>query len=87
MTFALQTKGEDIMKVNLEWEEHNKETGMCEAKNASLHKEAERRAQIQANMNRALARRHASELATEAKLRALTKMLPPEEDNFTIVDY
>ena len=88
MDSKLQTLRENIMKLNLEWDKHDKETGMSEAKNAALYKEKERRrAKIQAKVDKALAERHAAELAIEAKLRALTKMLTPEKDNFTLVDY
>ena len=50
---------------------------MCKARNAALNKEVERRAKIQANVDRVLEEWHAAELAAESKHSLLIKTLLP----------
>ena len=57
---------EEIRIMNLEWDEDDRRTNRLAAKKAALKTEAEKRAKIQANVDRALAERRAAEKAAEA---------------------
>merc|ERR1712237_269217 len=57
---------EEIRIMNLEWDKDDRKTNTLAAKEAALKTEAERRAKIQANVDRALAERRAAEKAAEA---------------------
>ena len=68
-------------KINLEWDEHDRKTGLSEAKKADLQRDAERRANIKANVDRALVERQTAEFAPESEQSPLIKIFPPEKKN------
>ena len=72
---------EEIRTLNLECDEDDRRTGLLAVKKAALKTEAEKRAKIQANVDKALAERHAAEKAAEASNEKAAVEIAAEASN------
>ena len=72
---------EEIRIMNLEWDKDDRKTNTLAAKEAALKIEAEKRAKIQANVDKALAERCAAEKAAEASNEKAAVEIAAEASN------